>query len=228
MKSLKSMGFVKVYIVSDHENLYEKYGFKVIDRKLLHGELRKRFMCRDYNKTLIFNGSPRKNGDTVQAINYLTALINGEYKIIDTYDCNISPCADCRWCRANNGCYIDDEMQDIYKYIQECDNIIVASPIYFSELTGKLLDVGSGLQTYFSARYFRNKNPISRPKKGAVVLVGGGDGNMDKAYDTACTLLKHMNVIDVFPAVCSHNTNIKSALEDAMFTNKIAKLAAFF
>ncbi len=34
MKYLKSIGFDKVYLVSDHENLYEKYGFKVIDRKM--------------------------------------------------------------------------------------------------------------------------------------------------------------------------------------------------
>ena len=34
MKYLKSIGFNKVYLVSDHENLYEKYGFKVIDRKM--------------------------------------------------------------------------------------------------------------------------------------------------------------------------------------------------
>ena len=34
MKYLKSIGFDKVYLVSDHENLYEKYGFKVIDRKI--------------------------------------------------------------------------------------------------------------------------------------------------------------------------------------------------
>lgn len=30
---LKSIGFDRVHIVSDHENLYEKYGFDVIDRK---------------------------------------------------------------------------------------------------------------------------------------------------------------------------------------------------
>ena len=34
MEYLKSIGFDKVYLVSDHENLYEKYGFKVIDRKM--------------------------------------------------------------------------------------------------------------------------------------------------------------------------------------------------
>lgn len=30
---LKSVGFDRVHLVSDHENLYEKYGFEVIDRK---------------------------------------------------------------------------------------------------------------------------------------------------------------------------------------------------
>lgn len=34
MKYLKELGFTKVHIVSDHENLYEKYGFGVIDRKI--------------------------------------------------------------------------------------------------------------------------------------------------------------------------------------------------
>ena len=33
MDYLKMLGFQAVYLVSDHENLYEKYGFRVIDRK---------------------------------------------------------------------------------------------------------------------------------------------------------------------------------------------------
>ena len=34
-------------------------------------------------KTLIINGSPRKNGDTVSLINVLTEHLTGEYKIVD-------------------------------------------------------------------------------------------------------------------------------------------------
>ena len=34
MGYLKSIGFDRVYVVSDHENLYEKYGFTVIDKKI--------------------------------------------------------------------------------------------------------------------------------------------------------------------------------------------------
>jgi len=34
MNYFKSVGFDKVYIVSDHINLYEKYGFHVVDCKI--------------------------------------------------------------------------------------------------------------------------------------------------------------------------------------------------
>lgn len=34
MGYLKSLGFERVHIVSDHENLYERYGFEIIDRKI--------------------------------------------------------------------------------------------------------------------------------------------------------------------------------------------------
>lgn len=45
MSYLKSVGFSRVYLVSDHENLYEKYGFRVIDRKPAPwGEIEKIYM----------------------------------------------------------------------------------------------------------------------------------------------------------------------------------------
>lgn len=165
-------------------------------------------------KTLILNGSPRKNGDTASLIEKITEKIVGEYRIVDAYRCNISPCFDCRYCWEKSGCVINDEMQGIYKYIQECDNIMIASPLYFSELTGKLLDVGSRLQTYFCARFFRKEEPIIKSKKGAIVLVGGGDGHIDTAYSTACTLLHHMNCYNIHEVVYSHNTNEKPAIDD--------------
>lgn len=42
-------------------------------------------------KTLILNGSPRKNGDTASLIEKITEKIVGEYRIVDAYRCNISP-----------------------------------------------------------------------------------------------------------------------------------------
>lgn len=179
-------------------------------------------------KTLIFNGSPRKNGDTSSLVGRFTEKITGEYRIVEAYRRNISPCVDCRHCRENSGCAIDDEMQEVYGYIQECDNILIASPVYFSELTGKLLDVGSRLQTYFCAGFFRKEAPIVKPKKGAVVLVGGGDGSIDTAYRTACILLHQMNCRDIHEAVYSHNTNEMPAIEDENVLLGLNSIVEFF
>ena len=105
-------------------------------------------------KTLILNGSPRKNGDTVSLIHIFLEGLEGEYKLVNAYEDGIGPCIDCRFCWEHDGCSIQDGMQEVYEYIQVCDNILIASPIYFSEITGKLLDLGSRLQTYFCSSFF--------------------------------------------------------------------------
>lgn len=179
-------------------------------------------------KTLIFNGSPRVNGDTESLIHIVIQNLEGEYKLVNAYRCNISPCIDCRYCREHSGCAISDEMQQVYDYLLNCDNILIASPIYFSELTGKLLDVGSRLQTYFSARYFRKEESRLKPKKGAVILVGGGDGKVSRPYETACVLLHHMNCHEVHEVVFSHNTDKVPAVQDEQAVRGAKEIARFF
>lgn len=49
-------------------------------------------------KTLILNGSPRKNGDTMTWLKEFINRLDGEYKIVNAYKCNIKPCIDCRYC----------------------------------------------------------------------------------------------------------------------------------
>lgn len=179
-------------------------------------------------KTLIFNGSPRKNGDTAFLIKNLTAQLQGECKIINAYTANISPCIDCRKCWNEYGCIIKDEMQEVYSYLEICDNVIIASPIYFSELTGKLLDITSRLQMYFSANRFLNIKPKLKEKKGAVILAGGGTGSPQKAYETAACLLHYMNVQTIHPLICCHNTDNIPAEKDTQILYEIHKATAFF
>ncbi len=178
-------------------------------------------------KTLIINGSPRKGGETVSLINKLTEQLNGEYKILNAYYTSISPCVDCRYCWSNDSCAINDEMAEIYDYIETCDNVVIASPIYFSQPTGKLLDVCSRFQIYFAAKHFRNKVPLTKAKNGAVILVGGGDGNPQKAYDTLSGILSHINVTNVYRLVGSFNTNELPATEDVQALKNINGLIEF-
>lgn len=170
-------------------------------------------------KTIIFSGSPRENGDTAYLINVLTENLTGEYMIVDCYRDDISPCVDCRACRERSGCVINDGMQKIYDYIRDCDNVVIATPIYFSQPTGKLLDVWSRFQTYFSASHFRHECNALKPKRGVVILVGGGSGGAQSAMETATALLRSVNSLEN-TLIGSLNTDVISARDDIKAIDK--------
>lgn len=177
--------------------------------------------------TLIFNGSPRKNGDTAGLINALSAQLPGVVQVVQAYGTEISPCVDCRFCWEHEGCAIPDGWTEIDGLIRESDNIVIASPIYFSQLTGPLLSLMSRLQQYFCARAFQHREPLSKAKKGGILLAGGGDGHMSAASESAECLLRHMNCREIFPAVCAHNTNQIPAVEAPGVTESLQALARF-
>lgn len=179
-------------------------------------------------KTLIFNGSPRKNGDTSILMDQLIEYLDGEYKIVNAYDSNIKPCIDCRTCWKNDGCSQKDDMQEVYDYIQECDNIVIASPVFFSELTGQLLAVASRLQTYYCAVYMRKEVPIRKPKKGGIILVQGGNAPTEKAVGTAGILLDNMNAKDIGPVIGCMRTDHISPKDNRQAMEGARQLAAFF
>lgn len=179
-------------------------------------------------KTLIFNGSPRINGDTAVLLNEFMKQLEGECKIVDVFDCNVKSCIDCRYCWEHEGCSIEDGMQNIYKDIQEYDNVLIASPIFFTELTGQFLVVASRLQTYFCARYFRKEIPIKKSKKGGIILMQGGSHRADKAADTAKMLLDTMNAIDQAPAVFCLDTDSIYPRDNESAMEGIRKIAEFF
>lgn len=145
-------------------------------------------------KTLIINGSPRKNGDTTALIDELMRHLEGEVKVISCYD-NISPCIDCRYCWENDGCALQDDMQAVYEYLTDCDNIVLASPIWFSSLSGPALNLGSRFQRYFTARFFRKQPSPLKPKKGLLLFVGGEPGTEEIPARNAITILRNANVI---------------------------------
>ena len=143
--------------------------------------------------TLIINGSPRKNGGTSALVRALSAELPGDVHVVDTYYANVSPCLDCRHCWEERGCVLQDEMQDIYRRIDEADCIVLASPIYFAELTGSILNWASRLQYLFASARFR-KDPVIEKKRrcGVLLLVDGGQGEYEVAEAMGRRLLRTM------------------------------------
>jgi len=142
-------------------------------------------------KTLIFNGSPRKNGDTAQLLRRFCDGLDGEVRIVRAYDCGIGPCIDCRYCWKHPGCAVKDGMQEVYEYLFECDNVVLASPIWFSSLSGPLLDIASRFQTNFNG-WFRRGEKIPVDKNGVIILVGAQPGTETEPEKNALTILRNM------------------------------------
>ena len=175
-------------------------------------------------KTLIINGSPRKNGDTAALLAELRRNLYGEIIEVSAYGDKISPCIDCRWCFENRGCVIRDDMDKIYA--DDYDNFIVASPIHTSLLTGPMVSLASRFQCYYGARRFQNAPISRRPKRGAVILVGGGDGSHEPALKLARVMLRYMNAGFVEENFAlSHNTDNIPAKDDRLALEKVQEIA---
>lgn len=165
-------------------------------------------------KTIIFNGSPRSKGDTAALITAFSAALPVAPKVIDAYRADIRPCVDCRQCWNRVGCVIRDGMEDIYRDIAEADCIVIASPVYFSTLTGPLLSLMSRLQMFYTAGRMQGIHLIQKEKVGGILLCGGGNGSPACAEEVARGLLRAMHARHI-GTVCTHQTDRLPAAEDA-------------
>lgn len=178
-------------------------------------------------KTFIINGSPRKKGHTVYLIDSLRDKLDGEVKVISPYYDTINACIDCRYCQTHpRSCVIQDAMQDIYRCIETYDRVIVASPVYFMNMTPPMLGVMSRFQAYFSLDH--PQLPVEgKEKKGAVILTGGGSGGYEGAEKNARLMLQMMNA-EWAGTATSLNTDQVSAMNDLQVLEKINEIAQKF
>jgi len=178
-------------------------------------------------KTLIINGSPRKKGDTAFLLSKLREQINHEIIEISAYYHNIKPCIDCRACKKEKGCKINDDMRLIYE--DDFDNAVIASPLYISNLTPPLIGLASRFQAYYCAKHFLKDEFCVKEKKAALILVGGGDGSPNPAIDLSKWIFKSLNAggFDKHIAL-SLKTEEVPASEDEAAIRKVREIALWF
>jgi len=175
-------------------------------------------------KTLILNGSPRPNGNTVALINELRRHLQGEVIELSAFRSNIAPCIDCRGCWETAKCVVKDEMQVIYD--DDFDNIVIASPVYYSTLPGAVLSVMSRLQPWHAATFFIKKPLELRPKKSAAILTAGGKGNQANAQHHLSAFFRMVGAEGFREhIVCSPKTDTIPAWEDSEAMQAVAELA---
>lgn len=143
-------------------------------------------------KTLVLYGSPHKKGDTAALLSALIENLAGEVDIFSAYHDQIQPCDDCRQCWKKEKCRLDDKMQELYGKINEYDNVIIASPLYFSELSGPMISMCSRFQYFWISRFFKKRELITKSKAGVLLIAGAGDGTTENAEKTAEIIFRHL------------------------------------
>lgn len=92
---------------------------------------------------LILSGSPRKNGTSNLLLeNFINGIDKEKHNIkrYDTAFLKLDGCSGCYACE-NGNCIKKDDMQEIYKDLQNAELIVFVSPIYYYNFSAQLKKV---------------------------------------------------------------------------------------
>jgi len=92
-------------------------------------------------KVLLINGSPRENGNTAAALREMAREFekNGiEPQIVHVGHRAIRGCIACGACYGTGRCAIDDTVNEIAPLFEQCDGLVLGSPVYYASANATL------------------------------------------------------------------------------------------
>ncbi|MHC1631117.1 MAG: flavodoxin family protein [Methanotrichaceae archaeon] len=141
------------------------------------------------------SGSPNKDGNAEYLLGEALRVAS-EYgfrteKILCS-ELKIGFCTDCGECGRGKPCPVDDHMAEVYEMLEAADGIIVASPVYFGNVTGQLKAVFD--RTLLLRRQgFKLKNKV-----GCAIAVGRSrNGGQEKTIEAIQTWMHIQGMIVV-------------------------------
>ncbi|MDP3879703.1 MAG: flavodoxin family protein [Dehalococcoidales bacterium] len=123
-------------------------------------------------------GSPRRGGNTdllLAEVMRGAASRGAEVKTLFICDLDIAPCQHCDACLKKGECKIDDDMQMVYRELEQADRVVLASPVHFMGVTAQLKAMIDRCQALWARKYVLKVPPLGdrRQRKGLFVSVGG-------------------------------------------------------
>lgn len=130
-------------------------------------------------KVLMINGSPRANGNTSLALDEMTKIFEKndiDIHYVQVGNMQIRGCLACGACHnGRENCVIDDIVNELASVFEECDGVVIASPVYYASANGTLISLLDRL--FYSTKFDR------RMKVGASIAVarrGGCSSTFDQ------------------------------------------------
>ncbi len=120
-------------------------------------------------------GSPIKGGNTEHFL--MEALKSGEdlgvkTEIVTLSQKEVSDCQHCNWClthqKMGKYCALTDEAAEIFPKVLETDGLLVATPVYFGRLTGRLSNLIDRFRVFIEGNFYKGS---TKDKVGGALAV---------------------------------------------------------
>lgn len=165
-------------------------------------------------KVLGFTGSPRDSSNTEVLVE--EALkgardAGAETKIFNLGRMSIKPCKACMYCKENNGeCSTEDDMQLIYKEIQEADAFILGSPVYMWQMAAQAKLFTDRLYANFGTGF---EEKYGKKDMALIFSQGNPDENLFKEYFNYTRNMFNFLGYNVTNLLSSHGNAIPGEVE---------------
>jgi multimeric flavodoxin WrbA/protein-tyrosine-phosphatase len=128
-----------------------------------------------------FQGSPRKKGNTsflLSTFMQAAESLGAQTRTIEVAQKNIIPCKEYVVCEKKGFCPIDDDIKtEIYPLIRQAEVVVLASPIFFFNMTAQLKAVVDRCQLFWARKYkLKLTDPAKKTKRGFLLSVGASKG----------------------------------------------------
>ena len=128
-------------------------------------------------KVLMINGSPHQNGNTYTALHEMEKTFEKQgidVEILHIGNKDIRGCIGCRKCAETGKCVFQDMVNEAAVKFQECDGLVVGTPVYFASANATLVAFMTRL--FYSTRFDKSM------KVGAAVAAARR-GGLTATYD---------------------------------------------
>lgn len=143
-------------------------------------------------RVLALYGSPRRGGNSDLLLNEFVrgcASAGATIQSIYLSQLHLKGCQGCNGCAEQGRCVVQDDMDKVYKALDACDRIVLASPIYFYGVTGQAKLVIDRAQALWSERIRTGQAKPVSSRKGFFISVGATRGK--RLFDGAVLTVRY-------------------------------------
>jgi len=184
-------------------------------------------------------GSPRRGGNTdilldrfLEGLNDCSIFKDNIRELlidkIIVSEIDISPCRECRHCSIGGECVVDDQMQNIYPKMVNCDLLLIASPVFFTSVSGYLKAFIDRFQRFWALKYELGKNLINMSDKKGILFscAGSRPGNIFDCTKKVMRALFDVLYIEYYTDFLYNNIDMKGdILKKHNYLEKVYKCA---